>query len=199
MNKFEILKELLQSNRSYRRFNQKERIDKNHLENLIELTRYCSSGRNLQPLRYMIITEEEICDEIFPLLGWAGYLKDWPGPDRGERPAAYILQFLDTELTGDCMCDDGLQLETITLGAVAKGLGCCIIKSFNSKKLIEILGIEERYQPLYVVAVGYPVETVKIEDMTVEDTDIKYYRTADAIHHVPKRPISSLIIPKRKI
>lgn len=131
---------------------------------------------------------------MFPLLGWAGYLKDWPGPEEGERPAAYLVQCLDTDLTRDCMCDDGLQLQAITLGAAAMGLGCCIIKSFNGGRLREALAIEERYEPLYVVAIGRPLEKVVIEDMAPGSEDIKYYRTPDATHHVPKRQLPELLI-----
>lgn len=194
MERFERYRELLKSDRSIRRFREEERIDTTQLESLVELTRYCASGRNLQPLRYRIVTAREECERVFPLLGWAGYLKDWPGPVEGERPAAYLVQCIDRELTSDCMCDDGLQLQAITLGAAAMGLGCCIIKSFNGDRLREALAIEERYEPLYVLAIGRPLEMVVIEDMAPGSEEIKYYRTPDAIHHVPKRQLPELLI-----
>lgn len=185
---------MLKSDRSIRRFREEERIDTTQLESLVELTRYCASGRNLQPLRYRIVTAREECERVFPLLGWAGYLKDWPGPVEGERPAAYLVQCIDRELTSDCMCDDGLQLQAITLGAAAMGLGCCIIMSFNGDRLREALAIEDRYEPLYVLAIGRPLEMVVIEDMAPGSEGIKYYRTPDATHHVPKRQLPELLI-----
>lgn len=194
MERFERYRELLKSDRSIRRFREEERIDTTQLESLVELTRYCASGRNLQPLRYRIVTAREECERVFPLLGWAGYLKDWPGPVEGERPAAYLVQCIDRELTSDCMCDDGLQLQAITLGAAAMGLGCCIIMSFNGDRLREELAIEERYEPLYVVAIGRPLEKVVIEDMAPGSEDIKYYRTTEGVHHVPKRQLPELLI-----
>ena len=194
-NKFEILKHLLIADRSYRRFDEKHRIERDSLLKLIELTRYCASGRNLQPMKYYIVDDVETSGKIFPLLKWAGYLTDWDGPEQGERPAAYIIQCLDTSLTKNYLCDDGIQLQAITLGAVAEGLGCCIIKSFNLVKLKEILGIEDNLEPLYVVAVGKPIEKVVIEAMDSKNkTDIKYYRTPDGVHHVPKRNLDELII-----
>lgn len=196
-NKFDILKELLKNDRSYRRFEENHRIDRETLLNLVELTRYCASGRNLQPLKYYIANDYEICDKIYPLLKWAGYLTDWDGPEKSERPSAYLIQCLDTSLANNYLCDDGIQLQAITLGATAKGFGCCIIKSFNVVKLKEVLGLKDNLDPLYVVAIGKPIEKVVIEDIDSKDNaDIRYYRTSDEIHHVPKRNLEELLINK---
>ena len=195
MTDFEILKELLKKDRSYRRFEENHPVDRDTLLKLVELTRYCASGRNLQPLRYYIANDVELCEKIFPLLKWAGYLIDWDGPEKGERPSAYLIQCLDTSLTKNYLCDDGIQLQAITLGATALSLGCCIIKSFNALKLEEILGLSDNLEPLYVVAIGKPIEKVVIDDMDNEDkNDIRYYRTSEGIHHVPKRTLPDLII-----
>lgn len=194
-NEFDILKKLLKKDRSYRRFDESHEIDYKVLEKLVELTRYCASGRNIQPLKYYITKEKEKCDEIFTLLKWAGYLTDWDGPRKGERPTAYLIQCLDTDLSKNYLCDDGIQLQALTLGATALGLGCCIIKSFNAGKIKEVLGLKEHLFPLYIVAIGKPVEEVIIEDLKgMGEENIKYYRTPDRIHHVPKRTLDELII-----
>lgn len=194
---FESLRELMKSNRTVRRFREDKEVGEEILLRLIELTRYCPSGRNAQPLRYAIIKSEEDRKKIFPLLKWAGYFKDWDGPSEGERPSAYIIQYLDTRYGKDCLCDDGLQLEAITLGMHTLGLAGCIIKAFNSIELSHIFNFGEQFIPRYVLALGYPVEEVKLEDMSgKEDADYKYYRSSDGIHHVPKRPLSELILNK---
>ena len=196
-NKFELFIELLKKDRSYRRFDESYKIEHDILKSLVGLTRYCASGRNLQPLKYYIVNESEKCNQIFPLLKWAGYLTDWDGPEKGERPTAYIIQCLDARLTRNYLCDDGLQLQTITLGATILGLGCCIIKSFNVSKLKEIIGLTDSFEPLYVLAIGKPVEVVIIEDMKGDGEEkIKYYRTSDGIHHVPKKSVEELLINK---
>lgn len=192
---FESLRNLMKSARTVRRFRESETVSVETLGKLVELTRYCPSGRNAQPLRYVLVNDEADREKVFPLLKWAGYFKDWDGPEPGERPAAYLIQCLDTNYGKDCLCDDGLQLEAIDLGMRTLGLGGCIIKAFNAPKLAEVLSIAERYKPRYVLALGHPAETVELEDMTgADDADFKYYRTADAVHHVPKRPLSELII-----
>lgn len=194
-NKFEILEGLMKKDRSYRRFDESYKVDRETLKKIVGLTRYCASGRNLQPLKYCIENEEGKREKIFPLLKWAGYLSDWDGPEEGERPSAYIIQCLDTALTKNYLCDDGLQLQAITLGATSLGLGCCIIKSFNSVTLKEILHLPANLEPLYVLAIGKPVEEVVIENKQSDDPEnIKYYRTAEGIHHVPKRDLDELLI-----
>ncbi len=194
-NKFESLRHLLELDRSVRRYDESREISIPTLERLIDLTRYCASGRNMQPLRYRMVVREDEKRELFPLLAWAGYLKDWNGPEEGERPAAYLVQFLDTRYGENCLCDDGLQLQAITLGACALGIGGCIIKAFNQPKVKNLLGLDDHLVPRYVLALGYPAETIEIEDMSgLPDADCKYYRTPDGVHHVPKRPLSELIV-----
>lgn len=189
---FDTFKELLKSNRSYRRFDESARISDEEMREIVGLVRYCASGRNLQPLKYRLVTEPAECAALFEWLGWAGYLSDWDGPEPGERPAAYVVQCLDLNLTTSLLCDDGLQLEALTLGALTKGYGNCIIKSFNKERVSEVLGLGENLEPRYVVALGRPVEEVVIEDM--RDGDIKYWRDEHQIHHVPKRKVEEILL-----
>lgn len=192
---YQELRTLLELNRTYRRFDESKRIGSDTLRSLVELTRYCASGRNAQPLKYRLVTSNEECSQVFPTLAWAGYYQDWYGPEEGERPVAYLVQCLDTRYGENCLCDDGLQLEAITLGAVTLGLGCCIIKSFNAKKISELLSLPEGMVPRYVVAIGVPAEKVYIEEMDGTPlASFKYYRDSEGGHHVPKRPLEELII-----
>lgn len=190
---FNELLDLMKLDRSYRRFDASKKIRDAELDELVNVVRYCPSARNMQPLKYRKVCVQEELDRLFPLLKWAGYLTDWDGPVPEERPTAYLVQCLDTNLSQNCLCDDGLQLEALTLAAVSLGLGCCIIKSFDIPALTEVLGIPEHLKPLYVLAIGRPVEQVVIED--VHDGDIRYYRDSAAVHHVPKRQLTDLLIP----
>lgn len=192
MIEYKELKEMMIRNRSYRRFDESVRISEDELKELVDLCRYTASGRNLQPLKYRLATSEEECAKVYPHLKWAGYLADWDGPKPGERPAAYLIQCLDTALTTNLLCDDGIQLEALTLGAVSKGLGCCIIKSFNKKEIKEVLGLSDELDPIYVLAIGKPVETVILEEM--KDGEIEYWRDEEQKHHVPKRTLKEILV-----
>lgn len=190
---FNGLRSLLERDRSVRRFDESRRIGEEVLRRLVGLVRYCASGRNAQPLRYRIVTDEEECAAVFGTLAWAGYYKEWPGPGPGERPTAYLVQCLDTELGNDCLCDDGLQLQAITLGATASGLSGCIIKAFDASRLAEILKLDGRYRPRYVLALGYSAEEVRIVPIG-EDGDFRYYRDGEDHQCVPKRDAGDLIV-----
>ena len=187
-----MLKDLLIKNRSYRRFHQKIRIPEKELKELVGLTCLCASGRNAQALRYRIVTDEAVCEQVFHTLAWAGYLKDWPGPQEGERPSAYLVQLLDTSIEENCLCDDGIQIQTIMLGAIEKGYGGCIIKAFKNDILRNVLHLPDNLKIMYVLALGKPNETVILEAM--RNGDIRYWREADGSHHVPKRPLDELIV-----
>lgn len=193
MERFDSLKSLLEADRSIRRYDHSRPIDATTLRQLVDLTRYCASGRNLQPLRYRLVCDEAECEAVYPTLAWAGYYKDWDGPSPSERPVAYLVQCLDTRLTANCLCDDGLHLQAITLGATALGIGACIIKSFDRQALTEALGLPEYLTPLYVLALGYPTEKARIVALPT-DGDIRYYRSPDSEQCVPKRPLDELII-----
>ena len=85
------MRELVLKNRSYRRFHQEVSVEYETLRGLVNLARLSASAGNHQPLKYILSCNPEKNAVIFPQLGWATYLKDWPGPPEGERPSAYII------------------------------------------------------------------------------------------------------------
>ncbi|MBI5885110.1 MAG: nitroreductase family protein [Deltaproteobacteria bacterium] len=187
------LKELIQKNRSYRRFYEDVPVSDDQLKGLVDLARLTPSSANLQPLRYMLSSDAGRNAIIFPHLSWAGYLSDWPGPRPGERPSAYIIILLDTTVSKTVNCDHGIAAQTLLLGAAAAGLGGCIIASINKKALKEALSISGRYDVMLVIALGKPLEKVVLETVG-PGGEIRYWRDKDGTHHVPKRRLEDIII-----
>lgn len=188
-----MLEDLVRKNRTFRRFHEEEEITLHTLKELVELARLSASGGNVQPLKFLLSCEAEKNAKIFPCLAWAGYLKDWPGPAEGERPSAYIVILGDKEISNSFGVDHGIAAQSIMLGAAQKDLGGCMIGSIKRAELRDALDIPARYEILLVLALGKPKETVVLEE-TGPDGDIRYYRDADGVHHVPKRPLSELVI-----
>jgi nitroreductase len=188
-----MLGNLVVKNRSYRRFYQETAIGIETLRELIDLARLSASAMNLQPLKYVLSCEPRKNALIFSHLGWARYLKDWPGPAEGERPSAYIIVLGDTEISRAFGCDHGIAAQSILLGATEKGLGGCMIATVKRQELSQALGIASRYEILLVIALGKPKETVVI-DKVGPNGDVKYWRDSQGVHHVPKRALDGIII-----
>jgi len=188
-----VLKDLVRTNRSYRRFYQDHAIDERTLTELVDLARLAASGHNLQPFKYILSWQPERNALIFRYLTWAAYLKDWPGPPEGERPSAYVVMLGDTEIRKSFTFDQGIAAENILLGAREKGLGGCIIGAVEREKLREALEIPDRFEILIVLALGKPKEKVVLEVLE-PDGDVKYWRDSEGVHHVPKRRLEDIII-----
>ena len=188
-----MLKELIRTCRSYRRFYEDHAIGEETLRELVDLARLAASGHNLQPLKYLLSWKPDKNSLIFPHLTWAAYLKDWPGPAEGERPSAYILVLGDTEIRKSFTFDQGIAAQNILLGAREKGLGGCILAAIDKDGLRRDLTIPDRYQILFVLALGKPKEKVVLEVLE-PGGDVKYWRDENGVHHVPKRRLDDIII-----
>jgi nitroreductase len=184
---------LVKKSRSYRRFDETYHIDRKTLWGLVELAQYSPTGANLQPIKFWLSNSPDVNNQIFPQLSWAGALENWNGPQEGERPTAYIIILGDKEIRKVPGVDHGIAAQSIMLGAAELGLGGCMIGSIKREALQKILNIPEQYEILLILALGKPVEKVVTEPIG-ENSDIRYFRDDDDIHHVPKRSLEELII-----
>jgi nitroreductase len=188
-----MIKDLIKKNRSYRRFYQDEPIDRGTLVELVDCARLSASARNMQPLKYILMCDPEKNKVIFPCLSWAGYLQDWPGPQEGEKPAAYIIILGDTDVSLSFGSDQGIAAQSILLAATEKGLGGCMVGSIQKTRLAKALEIPDRYEILLVIALGKPKEKVVLEQLPLSG-DVKYWRDEEGTHHVPKRGLEEIIL-----
>ena len=188
-----MIEELIKQNRSCRRFYEDHEIDTATLKDLVNLARLSASAANLQPIKYILSCSAEKNEQIFSCLAWAAYLKDWSGPEAGERPSAYIVLLGDTNIAKDFGCDHGIASQSILLGAREKGLAGCMLGMIKRTKLRDILKIKEHFEILLVLAIGKPKEKSMIESVG-DDGNIKYWRDNDRVHHVPKRKLKDIII-----
>ena len=89
-----MMKDLVQKNRSYRRFYQEKKITEEQVRELLDIARLTPSGANKQPIRYMYTCTEEENNKVFPDLRWA----------RGRRKT-YCLHY--PIKSGWCECTSG--------------------------------------------------------------------------------------------
>lgn len=190
------MKKLVEATRTYRKFHQDHRIQGEFLHDLVNLARLGGSARNSQPWQYMVVNDPEMCEKMFPFLGWAGYLADWKGPVPGERPAAYIICLLNKERLAGSMAeaqfDLGIATQNILLGAMQCGIGGCRIASIGAG-LSRLFDIPVHLTISLVIALGKPRETVVIEECSNNST-VRYWRDEEGVHHVPKRTLASCLV-----
>jgi nitroreductase len=186
------IKDLVTKTRTCRRFDELYNIEYKTLEQLVGLARLSASGANRQPLKFLIFNTPGECKRVFPYTAWAGYLKNWPGPEPGERPSAYITILGDTSISESFGVDHGIASQSIMLGATEAGIGGCIIGSINREEFRKEFNIPLKFEILLILALGKPVETVVVEELT--NGNVIYWRDNDKTHHVPKRNLDELIL-----
>ena len=189
-----FIEHLAHTTRSTRRFRNIYPVPESLMVKWVDNTRYCASAGNLQPLRYRIVTDPEQRQAVYETLSWEGYLEDWDGPIEEERPTGYIVMAVDTNIASPqaARIDTGIAAQTIMLASTEEGFGGCMILSFKKAQLIKALDLHENIEPVLVLALGRPIEDIRIVDM--EKGDVRYYRDENKVHYVPKRPLEDVII-----
>jgi nitroreductase len=187
------LRDLVLRTRSVRRFREHERVSIETLHALVDLARLAPSAGNKQPFKYSLSVSRRVNALIFPHLRWAAYLQDWNGPAEGERPAAYIVICRDITISNALNSDQGFSVQNIVLGATECGLGSCVIASFVRDEIRKVMQIHEALDPIWVIALGVPAETVVVEPLGPAG-DIRYWRDGAGVHHVPKRSLEEILL-----
>lgn len=187
--------DLIKKNRTYRRFYQEAEVPREELLRMVEAARFSPSSRNIQPMKFLICNDREMNARIFGTLGWAGHLPEWPGPQEGERPSAYIVILLDKRIAATSSCDHGIVAQSMLLQAVEAGYGGCMIASIKRESLARVLQLDECMDILLVIALGKPKEEVVTDDLV--NNEYKYWREENGRHHVPKRTLEELLVPLR--
>ena len=158
----------------------------------IDTARKCPAARNLQPLKYKIISTPNECAALQPLTFWAGSLQIKLPPENKE-PTAFIVICHDTDIAPEApifMIDVGIVAQTVMLCAAEDGFGGCIIGSAKADKVSETLGLGKNLVPKLILALGRPDETVVLTE--AECGNVNYYRDENNIHYAPKRALEDI-------
>lgn len=178
--------ETIVKRRSIRKFGQKK-IKDNVLLNCLNAARLAPSAANMQPLEYILITEN--IARIADCLKWAAYLKD-AAPNQNELPTACIIILSNTEIKKEPKYDAGLAAENIILTSQEQGIASCIVASIDKEKIAGVLNIPEKYQIEFLIALGYPKQESFEEEFA---GDVKYWLDKKGNLHVPKRKLKDII------
>lgn len=160
-------KDCLLQRRSCRKFKE-EKIDRSVIREIVDLARFAPSWKNTQIVRYTIIDDEVLKNEIAEngVLGLAFNTKTI------SRAAAVAVISYQTGLSGreldgtfttpekDTweMFDAGIATQTFCLAAREFDIGTCIIGVMDTGYLREKLNLPEGEKVACLVAMGYPEE-----------------------------------------
>ena len=163
------------------------------LVKLIDCARYAAYGANMQPLKFMTVTDKAKLEEIFPHTKWAGCLKDG-APKENERPTAYIAVLGDSKIRPNRSyeVEAGAAVTTMMLEAVELGLGSCWLGAIDRQGISRILELDESLDLVYLLALGYPMQKSRAVEM--QNGDTKYYESEDGTINVPKRSLEEIIV-----
>ena len=182
---------LLRRNRSHRAYDTSYEVAMRQLEAIVSVNPKLPSGRNAQTLRFRLLDAAGGGESFCSLLRLGGYLPELHLPAPGTEPRAFIV-VCSTEAESPVVdIDLGISLQSMALKAVEIGLNALIVKAFNRQEVKKALGLT--LDPLAVLAIGKGTENIVLDEVSA-GSDLRYYRSADGVHHVPKIKIEDLLI-----
>lgn len=185
--------ELLQTRRTYRRFDESRAVPLEVVSDMKTAFRLSSSAANAQRLRAIFVESPALVAKVFPLTHWAGALPPELGvPKEGERPTLFVLLTVEHDArTKYTDTDAGLALSNLTLAAWTHGVGSCIMDNIERDAIKEALNLPATTEIHSAVGFGYPTHTSTVTEVP-ESGKLAYYLDEDKNYHVPKRSVEEL-------
>lgn len=184
---------LVEAARTCRRFDEASPLTPKDLDWLLGCARLAPSARNAQVIRYVTVLRGKTLDSLFGMTRWAGALPDWDGPEPGERPTAFIAMLLPDGHDRLAMVDAGIACQTVQLAAASRGMGCCIIQSFDHAAADALLQIPSGMHAFLLLALGVAREK-RVACAAAPEMSLAYWRDAAGVHHVPKLALDQLVL-----
>lgn len=151
--------ELVQRRESCRNFSDRL-VEREKLDRCLEAARLAPSACNSQPWRYLVVTNEETCGKLRPLVQGMGMNKFADGCRTFivvvEQKATLSERTAKVFKSQDfASIDLGLSVSQLCYAATEQGLSTCILGWLNEKKIKELFGIQGQERVRLVLCVGY--------------------------------------------
>ncbi len=149
------LKELCQARFSCRGFTD-EPIEAGQLDYIKECVRLAPSAKNLQPWRFLLVTDEATLAKVCDCCSWA-WVRTAPAivVCLQDREGAWTRE-LDGKNHADI--DIAIATEHLCLAATEVGLGTCWICSFDVPRLCQTVDLPQGYVPAALIPIGHPAQ-----------------------------------------
>ncbi len=184
--------QIITGSRTCRRF-KGDPVSSAMLESFADCARLSASARDMQILRYILVSDQSVCRDIFKNLVLGGALAPEQRPTEGQMPRGYVVIAGPERMDNFSVMDIGIAAQSMFLAAGEAGIGCCMVGAFNKNALADLLGMPENLEAKLVLAFGTPAETRKIVGRR-PDGKLTYYRNEKDEHCVPKITIEEAVV-----
>lgn len=181
----------LKTRRSIRRFTQ-EPVAADKLAQIMECARFYPTAANLQPLKFLLLTDERVM-EVLGHLRWAAYLPDYLMEEK-DLPTALILILGDKSIAKDHQFSAGAAANQIMLAAHSLDVAtCCLGMSDKTQSIVlEQLKLDPvRFDAICFVALGNSTQISTAVDM---EGSCKYWQDENGNFLVPKRTADEIFL-----
>lgn len=183
-------KKFLENLRTKREFKQEE-ITFEVLENAVDCATYAASAKNSQVIRYALIKESDLCDEIY---SETGLNLKYKIPFE-KAPTAYIVMgVIENDLTEFILgMDVGIAAQIIRESLALDGVASVDVNMFNKEKVQELLNISD-FKPVHLIALGYSDQKVQVFK---GDHDPRNFQDENGIYNVSKLKLEDVVLIRK--
>lgn len=138
--------EALKTRRSVRQFKDKE-VEDEKIREMIDTARLAPSGKNVQPVEYIVVKEEKGRERLADLASHGSFIADAP-----------LCIIACSKKCSHDIEDGSAATENILLAARAQGLASCWVAGYKrdyNKSIKDYLGIPDDYRVISLLAIGY--------------------------------------------
>ncbi len=176
---------MIKERRSVRKY-KNEKVDRETMKEIVDLSRWAPSWANYQIARYTLVDDETVIQK-FAADSVQGFTYNMKTLENAK--GVVVLSFvkgksgkLDPGKGDDStsqaglweIFDAGIACQTFCLAAYAKGVGTCIFGVINEDSIAEIVGLPENETVAALIVYGYPDEQPKVPERKPVDEIIRY-------------------------
>lgn len=186
-----MILDLVNERHSVRKYNNKD-IDTEILLNIVKCGQNYPSRGNLQPLKYILITDKKIRDKVADTILWGSKNSNFSVFKNNEYvPSNYIVVCVDKKImSSGYEYEVGASIEAILLSATERKINSLWVKSFDKKVLREILNTDDNIILDSLICLGYSDQENR--RITLKDS-VKVIVDDDLNMITPKRKIEEVL------
>lgn len=142
-----------------------KQIDDGKLFKVLEAGRVAPSAVNIQPWHFVVLRNEESRKKIYP-----AYKREW----LKEAPVIIVVcgdhsvSWKRSDGKDYCDVDIAIVVDHMTLQAAELELGTCWVCNFDKSKVSEALNLPKQIEPIVILPLGYPADTVDVKRHSVK-------------------------------